>query len=186
MVRDHTISFRTQAAPARRALPRARAAFTLVELVLAMVVMSILLAGMSSAMILASRALPDDASVATAVREGYQALERMGDELQTAQVFTTKSPTIVQFAAPDRDADSSPEIIRYSWSGSPGHALMRKYNSQTAVEFVNDVRAFQIVYTAELVDDVSRTTEVRVVLQIGPDAAGRVELATQIMNQPVN
>ncbi len=164
---------------------RMRHGFTLVELVLSMVVMTILMGAMGSALVLASRAMPDDQSAAVLFRQGAQTVEQVLDELHTAQSLTVKTATTVLFTVPDRNSDSTAEIIRYAWSGTPGHALTRQYNSQTAVDVVENVQHFEVRYTDDLIDGVSRTTEIRVILQAGTDSDGRVELATHILNQPL-
>ncbi len=105
-----------------------RRAFTLVELTLGMVVTTLLLGGLASAMVLASRALPENESVLIATLDGSRRVEQLAGELFNADAFTERTATSVQFTVPDRNADNIPETIRYSWSGSPGDSLVREYN----------------------------------------------------------
>ena len=65
-----------------------RRAVTLVELVLSMAVMTVLIGGIGSAMVLASRAVPDDDSSASALIGGYRAAEEIAGELFVARTFT--------------------------------------------------------------------------------------------------
>jgi len=50
---------------------------------------------------------------------------------------------------PARGTDTSPETIVYSWAG-PGQPLMRQYNSNTAVSIADNVQAFKISFTPEM------------------------------------
>ncbi|MHC4696607.1 MAG: prepilin-type N-terminal cleavage/methylation domain-containing protein, partial [Planctomycetota bacterium] len=104
---------------------------TLVELVASVAVMTVVMGGIASAMFLASHAVPDGRSSNDAVLQGYNAAERVVGELYCARSFSLKTPTAIEFTAPDRDADSNPETIRYEWSGTPGDPLTRKYNAQS-------------------------------------------------------
>jgi prepilin-type N-terminal cleavage/methylation domain-containing protein len=107
-----------------------RRGFTLVEMVLSMAVMTILLGGIASAMILASRAMPDLATPLKAMADGYYAADQLAGELFAAQTITARSATSVTFTVADRNNDSIAETIRYSWGGA-GQPLTRQYNIGT-------------------------------------------------------
>jgi prepilin-type N-terminal cleavage/methylation domain-containing protein len=128
-----------------------RRGFTLVEMVLSMTVMTILLGGIASAMILASRAMPDVATPLTNTVEGYHATDQVGSELYAAQSFTIMSPTDVQFTVADRNNDGAPETIRYTWSGVAGAPLKRQYNSDAAADLVDNVNEFALTYDRRVV-----------------------------------
>lgn len=117
-----------------------RRAFTLVELTLGLAVTTLLLGGLASAMVLASRALPQNDSVPIATLNASRCVEDLAGELFSAEAFTERTATSVEFTVPDRNADAIPETIRYSWSGSPGDSLMREYNGvgSTAIAGVSD------------------------------------------------
>jgi len=110
-----------------------RRGFTLVEMVLSMAVMTILLGGIASAMILASRAMPDLATPLKATADGYHAADQLAGELYAAQTIIARSATSVTFTVADRNVppDNIPETIQYSWSGVAGQPLTRKYNNGT-------------------------------------------------------
>lgn len=123
-------------------------AVTLIELTTSVAVMSILIGGLGSAVVLASRAMPDPDSLATAVTEGYYVTEQIAGELLCAQSFTVRTATTVEFTVADRDppVNPGPETIRYEWSGTPGDPLMRDYNGTGAVEVLGNVNSFDLTY----------------------------------------
>ncbi len=124
-----------------------RRAFTLVELVLSMAVMSILLGGLASAMIIATRAIPNRESAPGTAMESAYATEQLAGELAVAKTFSVRSPTVVEFKVDDRNNDGVDEVIRYEWSGTSGASLTRKYNSDAAVPVIGDVNEFALDYT---------------------------------------
>jgi len=132
--------------------------FTLTELIVSVSVMAVLMGGIASAMILASRAIPDGRSALDDVVEAYHAAEQIAGELYCAQSFTVRTPTAVEFTVADRDDDASAETVRYEWSGTPGDPLTRRYNGALAVDAVSDVYEFDLTYGVQTLS--KRTTEV--------------------------
>lgn len=117
----------------------ARAAFTLAEVMVSVMVGGILMAGVASALVISSRAV-DPAGPTTAVTAAADVVEQMAADLYCAQSFNTRLPNDVEFLVADRNNDSSPELIRFVWSGTPGDPLLRFYNgvSYTAARGVQD------------------------------------------------
>lgn len=132
-------------------IPRRRRAYTLIELVLSMAVMTVLLGGLSSAMMIASRAVPDRNTTLGATLDSANAGDQLAAELFVAKSFSVRSPTAVEFTLADRNADGIDETIRYEWSGAPGASLTRKYNADAAVTVVADVNEFTLVYNVAAV-----------------------------------
>ncbi len=126
-------------------------AVTLIELTVSLSIASVLMGGVASAMVLASRAIPDPQSPVSATINGYHTLEQVAGELLCAQSVTERSATSIEFTVADRDdpPDGTPETIRYAWSGSPGDPLTRQYNGSTAVELAGEVYEFQLAYEIE-------------------------------------
>ncbi len=125
--------------------------FTLIETVLTVAVAGILLAGMGSAMVFVTRALPDAKSVLVTTLAEAEGLERIVTDLQYAVSVNQRSATMIQFTVHDRNGDDVPETIRYSWSGSPGAALTRQYNGGTVESILTGVRQFSLSYTLKTV-----------------------------------
>lgn len=145
--------------------PHARRGFTLVETVMSMTVMIVLMAGLASATLLASRAIPSDQAPVSAMLEAHDAAEQIANELFCAQAFSERTPTAITFTVADRDADAVAETIRYAWSGTVGEPLTRKYNSGTVVNLVEAVYEFDLQYdqrsvtTTESVTTTNTTAE---------------------------
>ncbi len=129
-----------------RGIHQRQLAVTLVELTASVAIMGILIGGLGSAMVLASRAIPDGESPARTTTEACLVAEQIAGELFCAQTFTERSATVIEFAVADRNNDSSPETIRYEWSGTPGDPLTRQYNGGTAAVVAEDVNDFALSY----------------------------------------
>lgn len=126
-----------------------RRGFTLMELVVSMSVTAVLMGGLASAIVLASRAIPDAQSPSRGALDGYHMAEQIVGELYCAQSFTERTATAIQFTVADRNADAVPETIRYAWSGTLGDPLTRSYNGSVAVDVLLAVHEFNMGYGVE-------------------------------------
>lgn len=124
----------------------ARNAFTLLELVVATAVMSVLLVGLGSAVLLARRAVPDGKTTASAVLSAAGAMDRLASELFYGTSVLAASPTEISFIVSDRDGDESAENVRYFWSGTPGDPLLRQFNTGTEAVVAEGVQEFYLGY----------------------------------------
>ncbi len=125
---------------------RYRPAFTLVELVLGIVITSILLGALSSALLLASHALPGQNKTTDRTAEAGRVLDDIASELQYAVQIVERSGRAITFTVPDRNGDGSPERIRYAWSGTAGDPLTRQYNAGSAYAVLPAVHQFSLGY----------------------------------------
>jgi prepilin-type N-terminal cleavage/methylation domain-containing protein len=134
------------------------AGFTLVELTIAMAVMAILMGAMTSAVLIASRAVPraDDPIVA-ALAAGSE-VDTLVDDLRYATAFAVLQPHVVQFTVPDRTGDGSPEEIRYEWSGVPSEPLRRQMNGGAWADAVPGVQSLGLSYNTKAVTTTSKET----------------------------
>lgn len=117
--------------------------FTLVELVLTCAVLSILLLGLSAAMLVAIRAV-ESAAAGPAARtlQASDILSQLAADLSVAQGFTERTDTAVTFTVPDRDGVNGAETIRYALSNG---TLTRTYNG-TSVTVATGVQHFRLTY----------------------------------------
>lgn len=120
--------------------------FTLLELTVAMAILSVLLVGLGSAVMLASRAVPDGKSYGSAVLAAGSAVDQIALDIGYATSITTHTATELIFTVPDRNGDASPETIRYWWSGTPGDPLLCQWNGNAAVPIADSVQEFQLGY----------------------------------------
>ncbi|MBM4018477.1 MAG: prepilin-type N-terminal cleavage/methylation domain-containing protein [Planctomycetes bacterium] len=120
-------------------------AFTLVELVVAMLIASIIMVAAASAIVLASRAMPTAQDPSSAAILAAAAASPLAAELEAAIYIMEHSQNAVAFTVADRDGDGRNERIRYAWSGTPGDPLTRQYNGGAVVAAVDDVDRFALV-----------------------------------------
>jgi len=132
--------------PSKAIRKASRHGFTLVEVVITAAIMAMLLGGMASAVLLASKAQPDAQSVPSAAIASGRAADLLAADLFHAVSITTATATEIVFTVADRTGDGAPETIRYAWSGTAGAPLVRQVNGGTAATAVSDVREFQLVY----------------------------------------
>lgn len=131
----------------RRRLPRrTRSAFTLVELIVASVSASVLVAGLGSSIYIASRAFDDSDSITVRNLDASFAADEILTNLQFATSFSERSTTAVEFQVPDRDGDGSYETIRYAWSGSDGDPLTKSFNGSTPEVILDGVADLNLEY----------------------------------------
>jgi len=125
--------------------PRRRAAFTLVETVVALGVIAVVLLAAQSAVMIASRAVPDARSpTALTVRAGA-GLERMMAELSYARTLVVTSASGVTFTVADRTGDLADETIAYAWAGK-GSPVVRVMNGGTPESVIEAADAFTLAY----------------------------------------
>jgi hypothetical protein len=108
--------------------------------------MTVLLGAMASAMVIATRAVPDGGSPIEALTHAASALEQTAAELHVATEIKSNTSTGITFAVPDLDGDGNDDTITYAWAGTAGDPLTRQFNTGTAVDFVEDVHDFSLSY----------------------------------------
>ncbi len=136
----------SDAAAATHPVHRRQSAFTLVELVASAAIMTVLMLGITSAIVLASHAVDDGDSPLGDTLATSQAVEQIASELAYAREVSEATATAITFNVADRDGDGWEETIRYAWSGTTGDPLTREYDGQGAVVFVDDIRELALTY----------------------------------------
>ena len=132
---------------------RPASGFSLMEMVLAVAIMSILMVAIASAMILAGKAVPTGQTTADRIAQSGTAGHRIIAELQAAVHITERGPSSIAFTVADRDGDGHLERIRYAWSGTAGDPLTRQYNGGSAVEVLTGVHDFTLTYDLKTVTE---------------------------------
>lgn len=128
-----------------------RSGFTLVELVVSLGIMSVILAGVSSAILVASHALPSPTSAMRRRSEVVAALDRISAELECATAITELTSTAVTFTVADRGHGAAgAETIRYIWTGVSGGDLVRQYNGGLLEKVATGVTSFALSSTVTL------------------------------------
>lgn len=128
----------------------ARHGFTLMELVLSIGVMSILLLGVTKAILIASGAVPAADSRKQSRSDAAAAVDRLQADLTFATSITELTSTAITFTVADRGHGAvGAETIRYAWSGTAGAPLTRAYNGSTPVNVVSSVTSLS--FTGDVV-----------------------------------
>lgn len=142
-----------------------RPAFTLIELVLALATTSLLLLGVSSAIVVASRSTYDPENDQASLARSRSVARQIADDLAQATSLIEGTATTVEFTVADRDDDAVQETIRYEWSGTKGDSIYRTINGDSAA-LATDIASLALAYTT--------TTEEAIVT--GDPAEGAEEL----------
>lgn len=157
-----------------------RRGVSLVELLVSLVAASLLMAGLSSAMIIALRASDPDLTLTTEIAEGTRQLTEIQQDLQFARSFTETQTRSITATVADRNSDGATETIRYSWSGTPGDPLMRRINQGTLTAVTANVHQFSISY--QRTD--GRMDYLTVKIRVGSDALAAVQTSILTDNRP--
>lgn len=132
--------------------PRRRFGFSLIEMVVSLSIVSILLVGMTSAVVLASRALPSNDTPAAATVDSARALHQLRDDLRAATELLNRTATSITLHLPDRDGDGRPEVITYAWAGTPGDPLTRVEDGNATIVILGNVNNLALDYVYEKQD----------------------------------
>jgi hypothetical protein len=119
-------------------------AFSLIELVAALGITTILLAAIASAVMIATKALPQTNDAFSSPMSAGRVVNQMAGELESALLVLSQTPTSISFTVPPRNGDTVSEKITYSWAGPSGAPLMRQYNSGTPVSLIDSVDQFSL------------------------------------------
>ena len=164
-----------------------RTGYTLVEMTITIAVMTVLLGGLTSAVMLASHALPDRNNQMIAVTDAAELVAQISSEIYSAVSVTNRKPNSFRFTVPDRNSDGNPELIRYQWSGTPGEPLTRKYNTSTETTVAPAVYDFNVNYH---VDVITKTEDQEITTysdeQLLAFFENWPELIPDVMQQPVD
>lgn len=122
---------------------------TLIELVMAMSAVSVLLAGLGSAVIVSAKALRPE-SLSTYKQAAVTGVEQeLIADFRLATSFAERTDKAATFTVPDRDGDGIPETLRYAWSGLAGDPLTFSLNGGTAQTIASDIRSFSLSYITQ-------------------------------------
>ena len=99
---------------------RRRAAFTLVEVVLAVAITAVIGLALVGIMVMAQRGLASATAEGTSAHQADRALQMMLTDINLATSITTQTATSITMVVPARNGDTQPETITYAWSGTAG------------------------------------------------------------------
>jgi hypothetical protein len=131
-------------------------AFTLAEALVSLAILTVLLVGMQSAIMLAGKAMPDANPLAAQLVDGRRAQEVVASDLAYATNILSKSATDITFQVADRNNDKTPETIRIYWD-VPNKQLKRVYNGAESI-VAKDVRDFNLGYGIRTTSETTTST----------------------------
>lgn len=169
----------------RKHAPRPVRGYTLMELIITTPLMTLLMLGMGSAILIARNSIPDGKSTTSAPLQASAALEQLAFELSYATSISSRSATSIVFVTPDRSGGGGPETIQYQWSGVAGAPLTRIVNGSPAENVVASVQQFSLTYNAAVdpvLGSLVKTISVRLIAPAGTTAP--IDMAIETINQP--
>jgi prepilin-type N-terminal cleavage/methylation domain-containing protein len=125
---------------------RCRRGLTLIELLVAICIVAILMAGLGSAVLIAGHAVDGGGGPAARFSDAAQAVHRITADLAYATSVPERTDRAVTFTLPDRNGDGADETIRYWWSGKPGDPLMCQYGGNAPVPVAENVHGLKLSY----------------------------------------
>lgn len=138
--------------PTSPGAPRARPpAFTMAEMLISLGIFSVLMLGIGAALSISLRAIDNGASPTARTAQNAARVAPMAADLAAATGFNLRAAHAVEFTVPDRTGDSSPDTIRYEWSGKPDDPIARTLNGGTPVAVTAAVGGFDLAYRSHTV-----------------------------------
>jgi hypothetical protein len=130
---------------------------TLMELVVAMVMSTMLLAGLAAVMFIASETAY--APTAAAHRtEAADVVHQICGELRHATLIIQQTPQMLEFVVADRNGDGKAEKICYQWSGTTGDPLEKRVNGGSSIVVLDKVELFLLELTEDQETTLLETT----------------------------
>jgi prepilin-type N-terminal cleavage/methylation domain-containing protein len=130
---------------------RARRGFSLAEMAMAMLVMSVVLAVTGSLIVMSSKAAAKGLAPMDVATRSSAALRVVLDEARYAISINEASATVLEFTVADRNNDGVVETIRYWWGGKATDCLMRQYNGGAAAAVSDPLSSLALAYHATFV-----------------------------------
>ena len=167
----------------------ARPGFSLPELTVSLAVMTVLMTGLASAILVSSRGIPQDDDARERLRATHEALSRITGDLRYSTEVKKSEAARVRIYIGDRGhGGAGAEQIEFGWSGIAGDPLQLTYNGVTRT-ILPDVHYLKFTYMTRVDPDDSTRTRVDCVmieLQSSADTATRVQTSVRLLNSPRN
>ena len=124
-----------------------RAGFTMMEILVALSISTIVMLGVVSLLSLSSRAIPQPGGLQETSVNGADLFARLTADLACAMQITRADATAITLLVPDRTGDDVPETISYSWAGTAGNPVLRVVNGTGSTELLGSVDSLQFSYS---------------------------------------
>lgn len=121
-----------------------RIGFTLLEMVIAIGISAILIAAVSSSILLSAKTLTLHDSNAAKSSKSVSVLADIEADLQLALEFHAREAGRVDFSVPDRDGDGLPERIEYTWNDQGDLSLVKSVTLSSLATSISSVVAVNV------------------------------------------
>lgn len=138
-----------------------RSGFSLVEISVGLIATSILMAGMTGSLFLATQANRTDLGAFRHSNAGCAALDEMTRELSYSTAIRSVVPSRrIEFEVRDRTNDGVNDVILYEWNGDAGSSLRRVFNGGPATSVISGLQDFYLtpIYVNRTVPEVGSVT----------------------------
>jgi len=125
---------------------KARSAFTLIEVVTSLAIMSVLMLGLSGAIMIGAHAIPANDDIGQADQQVVEVLNLMRADLRESEMIRLRtSPSFVVFRlfVIDSGAEGTQKIIDYSYTISTG-VLVRKVDNLPTETLLTDIKQYDL------------------------------------------
>ncbi len=154
---------------------KSKPGFTLVEMMIAIMGSTMILASLSSTLYIALKASDTSLTPAQHLINEAQFFNDLQLDLQYTISMSEMGSTALTASIPDRDNDTNYETVRIAWSGVTGDPITRQYNGGTVNTILENVHYFNIQYIQanSMIDfinlelQVSNQSEVKMETSIG-------------------
>lgn len=102
------------------AAPSRRRAMQLLELVVSLSIASILMAGLSAAVVISKRTLDSVSLHASSAASAQGGIQLLQNDLREARQVDSRTATSIEMKLPDRNSDGVLESVRYRWNATSG------------------------------------------------------------------
>ena len=122
-----------------------RRAFTLVELLVALSISTLLLGAISSLFVIMARALPDDTSPLSRTSQLTRAVDRFAFDVSWATQVVQASTSKCEFIVPDCTGDAVDDSVVYKWAGA-GASWTRELNGGAAETICESLKSLTFTW----------------------------------------
>ncbi len=137
-----------------------RPGYTMVEVMTALAIVSVLLTAMGSVIFLARQSIPQSVNANNPRASTALAIDTMAEELRTARYLLERTPTAVTLVLADRTGDGLPEVVHYAWGGTAGDPITRQMNGATPITYIDNVALLNLGFDTEQTTESYDTADV--------------------------
>ena len=136
----------------QRTLNGVRYGLTYVEVIFSSLAATAIMIGLGSVVFTSFQIIDTENSPSCKRIKSAHVLGNVLHDVRHAISFKNRSANAVTFTVPDRDGNSTPETLTWSWSGTPGDPLMYAYNDSPLTPVADDVQKFHLAYCTQFLN----------------------------------